>query len=681
MPPSSIFNNSKIHWLLRIVWLITAIYAGYFYILDFPNKMEIYQSICTDLDNCLEIKQLSSNEAEQLEKLGLSLKAYAGFKIILDILNVFIFFGVSAILLFRKEQPLFNLYVSVVFLSLGIGLSYNFLNAHPETYFMYHFISNFGGTYLVLFYLMPNGKFVPKWTVFIALFWILIGVFSIYFKGSFLDLETWPIELGAFCWISFHVILIFSQIYRYIRKSDSTTRQQMKWYLYSIIMYVIALLMLNFLGPLSITLKLFTEFLYGISAIFIPLSIGFAIFKYRLWDINIIIHRTVLYGSLSLLVILFYSFSVSIFSHYMVEEDEIVASLITTGMIAICFHPVKVKLQLIVNRLVYGNRDNPLLILTELNSILSATSSMDKVLPLVVNTLSKTLKIPYVAIQLYERGSHYIAASTGTPSQVSTDIPLIYQGNPLGSLLLSSRHSQEPFRPSDIKLISDLAQQVSIVANSILLHKDLQWSRSQLVKAREEERRRLRRDLHDGLGPSLASLKMKLDVAESFIIHQPEKAATIIKETGIQIKQLIEDIRTLVYSLRPPVLDELGLLSAIRELCNQYYLQSIRFTVQSEPDPLPMLPAASEMACFRIAQEAITNVVRHSSAKHCVVEFKIQTDKLRLTITDDGKGISNHIKKGIGLQSMKERAEELGGTTYFEVPKEGGTRIVAEIPI
>ncbi|RDU38896.1 hypothetical protein DRW41_04900 [Neobacillus piezotolerans] len=674
-------KSTKTLWLVRVVWLVTACFAIYFFILDFPVRLETYSSICENPSDCLETGQLTGDEAGQLSQLGLSLDSYAGFKVFLEIVNVLVYFGVSSLLLFRKEQPLFNLYVSLVFLSLGFGLSYNFLNDHPAHFIMYHFISNFGATYLVLFYVLPDGKFVPKWTVFIALFWILVGIFSVYFKGSVLDVEKWPIWLGAFCWISFHVGLIFSQIYRYRKKADSIVRQQMKWYLYSIIMYVIALLLLNFVGPLNISLKIATEVVFALSEMLIPLSIGFAIFKYRLWDINFIIHRTVLYGILSLLVVLFYSISISVLSRYIVEEEKMISSLITAGMIAIGFQPVKEKLQSLVNRLIFGERDNPLSILKKLSSTLTAAGSLENVLPLVVSTLTKTLKIPYVAIRLIGKEEPYIAASIGTPNNAYTEIPFFYQGNKLGSLLLSSRDTNEPFRQRDIELLEGLAQQVGIVAQSILLHKDLQRSRSKLVLAREEERRRLRRDLHDGLGPSLASIKMKLDVAESFIISKPESASQIIHDTGNQLKLLIEEIRILVYSLRPPVLDELGLLAAIREMCSHYSQTGINFSVLATPDPLPALPAAAETAVYRIAQEAVTNVVRHSSANQCAITILEKNGSLHLTIVDNGKGMPKQVKRGVGLHSMNERAEELGGTTMIENSADGGLAVLAKIPI
>ncbi|WP_243297989.1 sensor histidine kinase [Bacillus litorisediminis] len=246
-------------------------------------------------------------------------------------------------------------------------------------------------------------------------------------------------------------------------------------------------------------------------------------------------------------------------------------------------------------------------------------------------------------------------------------------------MLLSHRSSAEPFSKADLKVLHDMARQVGIVSHSILLYKDLQWSRQKLVNAREEERRRLRRDLHDGLGPSLASLAIKIDVAQSIMDQDPFKSQKLLIEMDSQIKQLIQDIRRLVYSLRPSTLDELGLLSAIRELASQYKMGPIHFIVQG-PESCPPLPAAVEVAVFRIVQEAITNVVRHSGAKQCIIDITLDKTLL-LTVIDDGLGLSDNLQFGIGIKSMKERAEELGGSFYVHSPSAGGTEIKAELPI
>jgi signal transduction histidine kinase len=212
---------------------------------------------------------------------------------------------------------------------------------------------------------------------------------------------------------------------------------------------------------------------------------------------------------------------------------------------------------------------------------------------------------------------------------------------------------------------------------------ELQQSRTQLVSAREEERRRLRRDLHDGLGPQLASLTLKLETARNKLAHDP-LADRLLANLTAQTQTAVADIRRLVYALRPPALDELGLLSALQEQALQYSQQGqspLLITCQA-PESLPPLPAAVEVAVYRIAQEALTNVVRHAQADQCHLRLVLDAEAgiLSLEIQDNGCGLSPTHHRGVGLTSMRERAEELGGTWVIEAAATGGTRILVRFP-
>jgi signal transduction histidine kinase len=223
---------------------------------------------------------------------------------------------------------------------------------------------------------------------------------------------------------------------------------------------------------------------------------------------------------------------------------------------------------------------------------------------------------------------------------------------------------------------------------------DLQRSRERLVTAREEERRRLRRDLHDGLGPQLASLTLKHDAARNLLPQDPQAVDALLAELKGQTQEAISDVRRLVYDLRPPALDELGLVSAIREQAAKYgYLlggsesgagqkHGLGFSVEA-PESLPPLPAAVEVACYRIAQEAIANVSRHSKARTCRVRLSVDGDEreMKLEITDDGVGLPADRRAGVGSVSMRERAEELGGICVTERVPAGGTRVLARLPL
>jgi signal transduction histidine kinase len=199
-----------------------------------------------------------------------------------------------------------------------------------------------------------------------------------------------------------------------------------------------------------------------------------------------------------------------------------------------------------------------------------------------------------------------------------------------------------------------------------------------LITAREEERRRLRRDLHDGLGPQLSSQPLLMTSALMLLRQDPGEAEAILNSAITQSQEAISDIRRLVYALRPPALDDLGLIAAIGELFTQYRASGITFSIEI-PEPLPPLPAAVEVACYRIVQEALTNVVRHAHAHTCVLRL-VCREQVTIEIIDDGQGLPPAYRHGVGLTSMRERAEELGGRWLIEPRPTGGTCVRAQIP-
>jgi signal transduction histidine kinase len=228
----------------------------------------------------------------------------------------------------------------------------------------------------------------------------------------------------------------------------------------------------------------------------------------------------------------------------------------------------------------------------------------------------------------------------------------------------------------------------------------LQASRERLVTAREEERRRLRRDLHDGLGPALAIQSLKVGAARSLLgrqlpgldgtaAHDVLGADAMLAELEQEIAATLADVRRLVYDLRPPTLDELGLVAAIREAAARYMRaapasgpQPDGLTIHVEaPEVLPPLPAAVEVAAFRITQEALTNVVHHARAHTCRISLRLEDD-LWLEVEDDGQGLPLEPgRTGLGLASMRERAAELGGACQIEAGPGGGTRVTAHLPL
>jgi two-component system, NarL family, sensor kinase len=352
-------------------------------------------------------------------------------------------------------------------------------------------------------------------------------------------------------------------------------------------------------------------------------------------------------------------------------------NLLALLIIVPTFLPVHGRLRRSVNQLIYGQHDNSYALLIQLNQHLEASAAPNALLPTITATLAATLRLPYVAIETELLVEHFSAAFGAPPDHAELiSIPLTYRAAMLGTLHVSSRRSHERLSADDLRLLHDLAHQVGITLHAAQLTADLQASREQLVTAREEERRRIRRDLHDGLGPMLAGLRMQLS-AMRHSVHDDPLTEALIDSLRDDVRAATADIRRLVYDLRPPLLDEHGLIGAIRHLGSA--LESATLTLDA-PTTLPLLPAAVEVAVYRIAAEAVQNVAKHAGASTCAITLVLGENMLTLLVVDNGVGLPAKSVAGVGLVSMRERATELGGTLAVEPMLSGGTRVVATIP-
>jgi signal transduction histidine kinase len=429
----------------------------------------------------------------------------------------------------------------------------------------------------------------------------------------------------------------------------------------------------------------------GLLVLPFPLAIAIAIMRHHLFDIDVILNRALVYGTLTASTIGIYIFIVGYIGSLFQYQDRSILAFLSTGFVAVIFQPLRERLQRGVNRLMYGERDDPYAVLSRLGQRLEATLAPESVLPTIVETVAQTLKLPCAAIALKDGDGFKIVAvspvqplATVSPTRDTGEagevIPLTYQGEVVGQFIFSSRGPGESFTAAERRLLEDIAHQAGVAAHAVRLTADLQRSRERLVTAREEERRRLRRDLHDGLGPHLASQSFKLEAARDSIRNNPDHAESLLNDLIGKTQNTISDVRRLVYALRPPALDELGLIAAVREHAAQCELNGVRITVAA-PDHLPALPAAVEVATYRIVQEALTNVVRHARAQTCAVSIELKKGALSLQISDDGVGLSRDHHRGVGLNSMRERAEELGGRCVVENGKNGGAQVTAQLPL
>jgi signal transduction histidine kinase len=253
----------------------------------------------------------------------------------------------------------------------------------------------------------------------------------------------------------------------------------------------------------------------------------------------------------------------------------------------------------------------------------------------------------------------------------------------VGQLHASPRAGESAFSPADERLLHDLARQIGAAARATLLTEELQRSRERLVTAREEERRRLRRELHDDLGPTLSAVSLKAGGIRGALKRDPTVVDALVVDLMGDIQTSVKNIRQLAYELRPPALDEMGLVGAIKALAAHRGEgdENVRPRLDVvAPDSIAPLPAAHEVAAYRIAAEAFANVLRHARARTCTIRITIDT-ALTLEVVDDGVGLSPGGRAGVGVLSMRERAEELGGTLMIESERGQGTTVRAQLPL
>lgn len=632
---------------------------------------------------------------QQVQMAGVSAQAglpptlYALYTVGLDVLFVVLCTTVSLTIFRYKSNEAITLLTAGTLVVWGIFNGLILQSSHalgtPEA--MGGLLGLVGGAlvfagymgWMLFFYLFPSGRFVPRWTRFTALAWVLFSGSWILWPDSPLTPDQWPPWLFGPVVLSLWASFAVAQIYRYRRVSGPEQKQQTKWVVFGVgvvaVGFVPSALLLGTVFEVPLTdvgRHMLTQFLSIGFISLIPLTIGVAILRHQLWDIDLLINRTLVYGALTLLIVGLYALIVGGLGSMFQVQGNFAIALITTGLIAVLFQPLHQGLQRGANRLMFGHRDDPAGMLAHLARQLESPPSDDSVLAALVETIAGALKLPYAALQVGPE----ITAQFGRPIGTLKRVPLLYQHQEIGRLLVAPRSPGEKFSQADERLLATIAPLVAATLRANQLNSELQASRRELVTSREEERRRLRRDLHDGLGPVLASVALQADTARELIDTDTAEARQLLTGIMTEAQTAVADIRRLVYGLRPPALDELGLVKALRQ---STHTPTIRIFVEAS-EPLPTLPAAVEVAAYRIALEAITNATRHGQAKNCTVTLHAER-KLHLTITDDGIGLPPNVSSGVGLISMRERVAELGGTFTIQALPAGGTQIKACLPL
>lgn len=456
------------------------------------------------------------------------------------------------------------------------------------------------------------------------------------------------------------------------RRAQGDERQQLKWFLAGTALLPVPLLLHQVArAPSDVALSV----LYAV----IPVTLGVAILRHRLYDLDLVVNRTIVYALVTALVAVVYLAVVGVCQWAVGGSVPLSVHVLAAVAAAVALQPVRARIQAAVDRLFYGDRSRPYEAVARLGRRLEHAVEPDRVLPGIVEAVTEALRLPYAAIELHDGDEWRSAARAGAAGGGEAAFPMVYQGEVVGRLVVGARGPGEGFAEADRRLLEDLARHAGVAVRAVQTTVALQRSRAELVTAREEERRRLRRDLHDGLGPTLAGVTLGLHAARVQVHDDPNAADRLLANIEAQIEETIADVRRLVYGLRPPTLDEFGLVRSVQLYASRMEGDDgLRVRVDAPAEGLGMLPAAVEVAAYRIATEALTNVARHAAARSCTVRFALN-GALDVEVVDDGRGVGPAAPAGVGLTAMRERADELGGWLAVESGP-SGTRVHARLP-
>ena len=463
------------------------------------------------------------------------------------------------------------------------------------------------------------------------------------------------------------ILALVSLVLRY-RRGDSRERAQVLWLLLAALVVIVSWTVDGLLNADS---------WFNIVVIaLLPLAVMVAILRHQLLDIRLVVSRSVVYVVLTGLVVAAYVTIVAVTDRSIADRVPLGPPVLATLTVAALFNPVRLWLQKRVDHVVYGARRDPVRALTEVSARISEVDVGHLAgLSGLLETICGVLRIPGASI--VAGGAE--VASYGEQDGERTRLPLRLGGEVVGELFVTHRRGERRLDPSAERVLSLLCSSVAVALHATALADELGQARQSLVTAREEERRRLRRDLHDGIGPVLAGVSMQADAARRLVASDPGEAARLMADLRDQTTSAVDEIRRLVNELRPPALDVLGLVGAVQEHAATLGAGRLEASVVGA-DRIPDLPAAVEVALYRIATEALTNVVRHSTATTASVSFDRHDQCVCLVVRDNGASANGSWRPGVGLTSMRERTDELGGT-FVAGPCDAGGRVEVMVPL
>ncbi|MGY1715833.1 sensor histidine kinase [Geodermatophilus sp. SYSU D01106] len=470
------------------------------------------------------------------------------------------------------------------------------------------------------------------------------------------------------------LLLALAVVVARLRAATGEDRRRMRWLLWAGV--VDALVLLGALLFPQATLGLDLSLAVGLTG----LAVTLGILRPRAVDIDRLLGGTLVYGGLAAGVVVV-DLAVLAAAGTLLggRFDERNAVVVTLLVVAAVYVPLRAALWRLVRRWVFGEREDPYRVVAGLAERLERSDGAEEQLLAVAAGIAEAFRVPWVGVEVDSADGGRLVADHGRRPAAVQSLPIAYRGEEVGRLLLPRDGVRAHLVTRDERLLADVVRQAAAAARASSLAAQLQAGREQLVAAREEERRRLRRDLHDGLGPSLGAVVLRIDTARNLAASRPGDADRLLRQARDDVAAALADVRRLVHDLRPPALDDLGLAGAVRQQAQRLLPAEVAVTVDA--GDLAELPAAVEVAAYRIVSEALANVARHAAASRAAVRLARDGGDLVVTVTDDGAGIAPDRAAGVGLVALRERAAELGGTCTVDCPAGGGTEVRAVLPV
>ncbi|KQV63330.1 histidine kinase [Nocardioides sp. Root122] len=458
------------------------------------------------------------------------------------------------------------------------------------------------------------------------------------------------------------------------RHADARQRTQLRWLLWAGIMCVLLVLAG---ATLSVSGGV-TTVLLDVAVITLAASLGIGLVRPDLGDVDALVAWTLTTAAVAVAVVVLDLAVLATGTAVLGDRlDERGVTLVVLVLAVVVYGPLRSWLGDHVRRVLLGRRGDRYGAVSQLAARLETSGTVDEQLPALAGAVAETFKVGHVRVDVLTPDGGVLSASHGRPPADVQEIDIAYQGERVGRLALPAQGFRSMLSHRDQGLLVDLVRQAAVAIRARLLATELQESRERLVLGREDDRRRIRRDLHDGLGPALGGVALRLQAAGNAIDTDPARARELVGLARTEVSDALDDVRRLVHDLRPPALDDLGLEAAVRQQADRVRSE---LDVTVSADGTTRLPAAVEVAAYRIVAEALTNVVKHAGADRVDVRLVAGGTALDVTVADDGRGIGADVTAGVGLLSLRERAEELGGRCEVVCPDTGGTTVHAVLP-